>query len=180
MRCKCSFDRSDRSRGCCRSPAGACSEGAIGHQGDRSIINPQCRVERGRKVPGDLDGLGRGGDRVPLPQCHEVGVAGDRTVKGGLQADRLAARRAASRVTRDRRAVRAAGSRMGAIGALMSLAVAWTRRTGRSRRAHPRQRTPLGVVEHGSMRTAAGMRRSRRGSRRSVSAAARDGLAHRC
>ena len=74
--------------------ARACrTERAIGDKGDRSIINPDCRVECGWKMSGNLDGLGRGCQGVALPQGHEIGVAGDRAVERGLQTDRLTAGR---------------------------------------------------------------------------------------
>lgn len=78
-----------------------CSEGAVGHEVDRSIIDPHRRVERCGKVPGDLDGLGGSGDGVPLAERDEVGITGDCPVKSRLQADRLAAGRRRCREGRE-------------------------------------------------------------------------------
>ena len=52
------------------------AEGVGRDQGDRPVVDPERRVERGGEVPRDLDGLGRGRQRVPLAQRHQVGVAG--------------------------------------------------------------------------------------------------------
>ena len=91
----CSSGRSGRSRRgwlACPLPPGLGAAERVGRdQGDRPVVDPDGGVERGGEVARDLDGLGRGRDRVPLPQRHQVGVAGQGTVEGQLEADRLAA-----------------------------------------------------------------------------------------